>query len=391
MTTTASRARNAAAIIGVGETAYYRHGASPVSEFVLACEAIRRAALDAGIDVSEIDGFASYADDRNHPSRLSAALGCREVRFANMVWGGGGGGVCAAISNAAAAVMAGYAEYVVVYRALAQGQFRRYGRAASDVTVSGLRAYNAPYGLLVPAHAVAMRTRRFMHEHHLSQDPLAAIALTAYRHAQRNPRAIMYGRPLDRATYDQSRWIVEPFHLFDCCQENDGAAAVIVTSAERARDGRSGPVRILASAQGTRPGYDLYDHWSPTYAEANHAGLARDLFARAGVSPQDVDVAQVYENFTGAVVMSLVEHRLCAAEEVGEFCTEANLSWDTGRLPLNTSGGNLAECYMHGIELVIEAARQVRGVSTCQVTDVELALVAGGPVTSPSGSLLLSK
>src|SRR5438270_13607812 len=111
------------AIVGIGETAYYRRGGAPVSEFALTCEAVLRAAEDAGIDVRQIDGFASYSNDRNEPLRLAAALGIPDVAFANMVWGGGGGGVCAAVGNAAAAVAAGYTKYAVVYRSLAQGQF----------------------------------------------------------------------------------------------------------------------------------------------------------------------------------------------------------------------------------------------------------------------------
>ncbi|MGI8927569.1 MAG: thiolase C-terminal domain-containing protein [Tepidiformaceae bacterium] len=350
-----------------------------------------KAAEDAGIHLREIDGFASYSMDRNDPTRLAAALGCNEIAFSNMVWGGGGGGCAAAVGNAAAAIVAGYAKYAVAYRGLAQGQFGRFGQArSSGGYLPAPMSYTAPYGLFSPAQHIALRTRTFMHQYGISQDPLAAIALASYAHAQRNPRAVMYGRPLTREDYDNSRWIAEPFHLFDCCQENDGAAAVILTSRERARDLAQRPAFVMAAAQGSETGYSLIAPTAVSFGSANFPGVARRLYESAGIGPADVDVAQVYENFTGGTLMSMVEHGLCAPEEVEMFCTEENLTAPHGKMPLNTSGGNLAECYMHGLELITEAARQIRGESTAQVPGAQVALVAAGPVTAPVSSLLLS-
>jgi len=377
------------AIAGIGETKYYKRGAAPVSEFRLALEAIMKAAEDAGIEVSEIDGIASYSNDRNDSVRLATALGLKDLRFSNMFWGGGGGGGSGAVGNAAAAIVAGFAKCVVVFRALAQGQFGRFGAAPPVKTISGPPAYTWPYGMSTPAQWIALRTRRFMHEHGAKQDTLAAVALAAYHHAQFNPRAIMYGRPLTREQYDESRWIVEPFHLYDCCLENDGAAAVILVSAERARDLRQTPVRVMAAAQGSGYRQGAAAENNPDYATSNFKTLAPRLYQMAGISAADVNVAQVYENFTGAVVVSLVEHGFCHPDEVNEFCTFENLSWPQGRLPINTSGGNLAECYMHGLELIIEAVRQVRRTSTCQVKDAEISMVVSGPMVAPVSDLLL--
>src|SRR3546814_760858 len=145
-----------------------------------------------------------------------------------MVWGGGGGGGSAAGANAAAAVAAGYADAVVVFRALAQGQFGRFGQAPPMKAVHGQMAYTMPYGLLSPAQMFAMKVQRFMHDHGVGPEAQRAVALASYHHAQANPRAVMHGRPLTPEGYDESRWIVEPFRLYDCCMENDGAAAVIV-------------------------------------------------------------------------------------------------------------------------------------------------------------------
>ena len=375
--------RGTVAVAGIGQSEYYRHGKSPDPEVVLGFKAILAACEDAGIDPRDIDGFASYSFDRNDPIRLAAALGIRELRFNNMVWGGGGGGGSAAVANAAAAVHAGLAETVVVFRALAQGQFFRFGQARSVGPVSGPWAFMLPYGLISPAQRYAAKVIRFMHEHGIQQEALRAIALASYHHAQQNPNAVMYGKPLDEPTYDGSRWIVEPFHLYDCCQENDGAAAIIVTTAERARDLKAKPTYLLGAAQGAGFRTDASSYNGPDFASAHFTTLSRRLYDMAGVGPTDVDVVQSYENFTGGVVMSLIEHGFFGAEEANDFLTPDNLRSSGGKLPLNTSGGNLAEAYIHGMSLFVEAVRQLRGESPNQVPGAKVALVASGPMASP--------
>jgi len=383
--------RGRVAVVGVGETAYYKHGRAPEPEFVLALRAILRACEDAGLDPRRVDGFASYSNDRNDPSRLAAALGLPELRFSNMQWGGGGGGGSAAVGNAAAAIAAGHADCVVVFRALAQGQFQRFGAAPPGGAVSGEAALTFPYGLISPAQRFAMRVMRFMHDHAVRPEAQRAIALASYHHAQANPRAIMHGRPLTAEAYDASRWIVEPFRLYDCCMENDGAAALVLVSADRARDLRRPPAYVLAVAQGSEYRNAARGHNAPTYATASFTTVAPRLWEMAGVGPKDVDVVQSYENFTGGVLMSLLEHGFYAPEEANDFLTLENLIAPKGRLPLNTSGGNLAECYMHGLELQIEAVRQLRGESPNQVPDARTALVISGPMVTPVSSMLLGR
>lgn len=381
--------RGQVAVVGIGESVYYRHGQSPDSEFKLALKAILAACDDAGIPPAQIDGFASFSDDRNDASRLAAALGIRQLRSATMQWGGGGGGCCAAVANGAAAIHAGMAECVVVFRSLAQGQFGRFGRTTGINTISGEKAYLMPYGVLAPPQRFAMRVRRFMHEHGVRQEAMRAIAMASYYHAQANPRAVMHGKPLSEERYDDSRWVVEPFHLYDCCMENDGAAAMILVGQERARDFKNKPAYILGAASGSgfRAGAD--PHNAPDYASANFGTLAPDLYRMAGVTPKDVGVVQSYENFTGGVLMALVEHGLLDADDINQFFTLDNLTAPSGKLPLNTSGGNLAECYVHGMELIIEAVRQVRGTSTSQADRSDIALVTGGPMVTPASNLLL--
>ncbi len=379
------------AIAGIAETRYYKRGAADRSEFQLTLEAILAAAEDAGLNVREIDGFASYSNDRNDPPRIAAALGSKDLSFSNMFWGGGGGGGSGAVANAAAALVAGYSKYVVVYRGLAQGQFGRFGQGSQAKTVSGGPAFTQPYGLMSPAQTFAMRVRRFMHEHDIGHAPQRAIAMASYYHAQFNPRAVMHGRPLSEEDYDNSRWIVEPFRLFDCCMENDGAAAVVLTTAERARDLRQKPAYLMAASQGSDYRQAATAHNAPDYATSNFKTVAARLYGQAGIGPGDVDVCQSYENFTGGVMMSLVEHGFCQPDEVEEFMTFDNFKVDGGKLPLNTSGGNLAECYMHGLELITEAVRQLRGTSTAQVKDAEISMVCSGPMVQPVSSLILRK
>jgi acetyl-CoA acetyltransferase len=382
------RLQKRAAVVGVGESSYYERGRSPNTEFQLACIAIRRAVEDAGLTLGEIDGFVSYMDTRNDPMRLATALGAREITFAAQPWGGGGNGMAAAVMLADAAVNCGHARHVVVFRALAQGQFGRFGQALGAGYTLGAAAFTATYGLLSPAHICALQTQRFLHDHRISQEALAEVVLAAYAHAQHNPRALRYGKPLAREAYHASRWIVEPFHVYDCCPENDGASAIVVTSLDRARDLRKVPVRILAAAQGLGPGDGAAAFNERGFPTAHYGVVARELWARAEVAPADIDVAQVYENFTGPVLMALCEMGFASPEGIEEFVSNGNLAGPHGSLPLNTSGGNLGEAYIHGFELVNEAVRQVRGESTCQVPDVELSLAVSGPGFAPGSAVL---
>jgi acetyl-CoA acetyltransferase len=382
--------RGKTVIAGIGETTYYKHGQSPDSEFKLALMAVVAACKDAGIDPHDIDGFASYGNDRSEAGRLAAALGVKELRFSNMFWGGGGGGVCGAVGNAAAAVATGMADCVVAFRSLAQGQYARYGRGSGAPVVGSDDAFIVPYGVMSPAQRFAMKVTRFMHEHSIRQEALRAISLACYHHAQNNPNAVMHGRPLDEIKYDASRWIIEPhFHLYDCCQENDGAAAVIVMAADRAKDLAKKPSYLLACAQGCDHRSAAPVHNMPNYPSSHFRQIAPRLYEMARLSPSDIGIVQCYENFTGGVLMSLVEHDLVRPEQANEILVKDNLIAPNGRMPLNTSGGNLAECYMHGLELVIEAVRQIRGDAINQVTRNDAAIVIGGPMVTPVSSLIL--
>ena len=385
--------QRAAAVVGVGESEFFKRGGSPDTEFQLACTAIRRAVEDAGLELSDVDGIVSYMDTRNNPVRLAAALGLPRLEFTGQTFGGGGNGAGSAVMIADAAVTAGYANNVVVFRALAQGQFGRFGQArvGAGAGVSGSAAYTAPYGVVTAAHINAIQTTRFMHEYGVSQDSLFEVAFVSYDNAQRNPRALRNGTPITREDYDESRWIAEPFHLFDCCPENDGAAAIVVTSRARARDRRKGGVPILAGAQGLeyRGGADAFNEAPFPTAHFRHVG--ESLWQRAGVAPADVPVAQFYENFTGPVLMAITEMGFSPPEDLEAWVTSGALRWPNGGLPINTSGGNLGEAYIHGFGLVTEAVRQIRGESTSQVADAELSLMVAGPGYAPGSAVLFCR
>jgi len=390
MITTARKA----CIVGIGQTDYQRWGGiTDRSQFQLACEAILAAAADAGLPVRDIDGFASYSNDTSEPPLLQVALGLPRLRYAAMVWGGGGGGSCAAVDQAVAAVESGQANYVVAFRALAQGQGQRFGQHR-DGRIHG--SFTAPFGMLSPPSMTAPTVRRHMHEYGTTSEHLAEVALTCRANAQRNPNAVMRDRPLTRDDYFAARMIADPFRLNDCCLETDGACAVLVTTEERARDLQGPTVRILASIHGSGPGWGtgaLGSHNMPldSYASVNSRTLAPELFGRAGLQPADIDVAQIYDNFTGLVIMALEDYGFCGIGEGGPLVASGAIRWPHGDLPINTAGGNLSEAYVHGMNHVVEGVRQMRGTSTSQVEGAETCFVCGGLGVAPTSALILAR
>jgi acetyl-CoA acetyltransferase len=376
-----------ACIVGIGESEYRRWGGfQDRSELGLACESIKHAVADAGLTMNQVDGVVSYAGDRNEPSYLQDALGLPDLRYATMAWGGGGTGACATLMQAQLAVEAGVANHVVILRALCQGQSRRYGQFNPARTGNN---FLAPFGMFSPPIMMATLAQRYLYETGVTPDQVAEIALTFRAHAQRNPRAVMYGQTMTREDYFASRMVADPLRLFDCTQENDGACALVVTTLERARDLKRNPIFILGVAQGTSPGWGtaaLGPHNMPVaeYGRGNGAAMARQVFAQSGVAPGDIDVAQIYDHFSPFVLMTLENFGFCGAGEAGDFVASGAIRWPDGRLPVNTSGGHLSEAYIHGLNLVVEGVRQLRGESTAQVADAELCLVTaglGGPLT----------
>ncbi len=369
--------RGRTAIAGVGYRQYKR-GAAPAPERGVLVRAIVDACEDAGFDPADVDGFVSYGDDRNEPVRLMPDLGTKALTWSSTVWGGGGGGIAGAFGQAAAAILTGQASAVVIFRALVEGDS---GRLSAAVMAHHLNDHMVGAGMVSPAQVCAMRATRLFEHHKAPISVCEELVRASYHHGARNPDAVAYGKDLNVGDFRAARWIAEPFRLFDCSRENDGAGALLMVSTERARDLRKPPVSLLGVAQGTEKGWgDLLENDDDDlYATAGFRPVARRLWSETGLGPADIDVVQLYENFSAQGVASLIDHGFCTYENVAEVVRFENLIAPSGKLPVNTAGGNFAQGFVHGIGLAIEAVRSLRGESANPVPGARTCLLAGGP------------
>ncbi|WP_026189983.1 lipid-transfer protein [Salinispora mooreana] len=379
------------AIVGVGETEFSKD--SGRSELQLAVAAVRAALADAGLAPTDVDGLVTFTMDSTAEIALAREVGVGELRFFSQV-GYGGGAACATVQQAALAISAGTARVVVCYRALNERSGRRFGRVSRAIssapTSSGVdNAWHYPMGLGTPAATVAMVARRYQHVFGATGEDFGRVAVAARRHAATNPRAWFFERPITLADHQASRWIAEPLRLLDCCQESDGAVAVVVAGAEQAADLRQTPAVITAAAQGS--GADQYIMTS--YYRDNLTGLpelgvvGRQLWQQSGLVPDDVRVAVLYDHFTPYVLMQLEELGFCPPGEARHFIADGAIELG-GRLPVNPHGGQLGEAYIHGMNGIVEAVRQVRGSSVNQVAGAGPVLVTAGTGVPTSGLLL---
>jgi len=376
--------RGATAIVGIGQTPYFKRGTAADPELKLCLQAIVEACGDAGIHPADVDGFVSYASERSDAQKLMPALGTKEVRFGALTWIHGGG-IPGALSIAASAIIAGQAENVVVYRSMAEGSSERLRVAVAQADTAAQYLVN---GIESPAQILALRSQRLLSEG-IPRATFKALAQASYYHANNNPRAYGHHTVLDDETYESARLISDPFRLFDCSRENDGACAVLVTSAERARHLRKRPAYILSAPMGAAKGGGAVEENIRPYSRAGQLSVARRMWTESGYGPRDVDVAQVYMNMTGLGVGALLDHGFCTEDDAAAFISFENLIAPGGRLPVNTSGGDLAEGFIHGMGLVAEAVRQLRGESSNQVPDAKLSLMTGGPGDTMSSTCLL--
>jgi acetyl-CoA acetyltransferase len=384
------------AIAGIGHTTFARPGASGKTAFRLAIEATLNACADAGISPKQLDGFVTYAVETTDPYTLAQTLGCRETHFMDR-YAGGGESLAATVHHAAMAIAAGVSEHVLCYRSLS-GRLIPQGGGDSTRNPAyenaGFRAsFLAPFGAFLPVQYYAMQARRHMIDFGTTSEQFGTYAVNANANAQRNPNAIHYGRPITLADHQNSRMIASPYRLYDCTQEADGACAVIVTSAERAKDLRQPPAYLRGAAEGSGRADQLYNQVRHQ-ARFNTAGMeeiAASLYSRAGLGPKDIDVAQIFETFSGQGILAIEDFRFCERGEGGPFVASGAIAWPDGELPINTAGGGLAEAYIHGFNNLVEGVRQIRGTSTSQVDGAETCLVTSGPSAMPSSALILRK
>jgi len=380
-----------AAIVGLGATEFSKN--SGRTELRLAMEATLAALEDAGIDPSEVDGFSSYSVDKVPEYEIARLLGCKEVKFFSQI-PHGGGAACAPIVHAAMAVASGVAKTVVVYRAMNERSWYRfgtgdYGFASTPIFENVNYGYYMPHGFHTPASWVGMFAQRYMHEYGATSEDFGLVAVAARDFAATNPAAFFYEKPITLADHQASKWICEPLHLLDCCQESDGAVAMIITSVERAKTLKNKPVIIKAGAQGIAEGQQVMT----SYYRDDITGLpemgivAKELYAQSGLGPDDFQTAIIYDHFTPFVLPQLEEFGFAERGKAKDFI-RAGHHQRGGKLPINTHGGQLGEAYIHGMNGVAEAVRQVRGTAVNQVDNVENVLVTAGTGVPTSGLIL---
>ncbi len=371
-----------AAIAGVGAT---RQGKLPgEDDLSLATEAFRDALGDAGLAKDDVDGLLTMPgtttpDPAKHYLRLGEHLGLNPKVTGSLSMGGATAG--ALVQHAAMAVATGMADVVAcVFGDAAKTGGSRFS-AAPGIEVSW-----SNWGMYGNTANSAMGARRHMALYGTTSEQLGWVAVNARRNAALNPNAVMR-EPITIEDHQASRWIVEPLHLLDCCLISDGGVALIVTSTERAADLRKGAVPILGMGQGhTLQTLERKDWW---YLPHQQDCLSR-AYRMAGLGPADIDVAQLYDNFTISVLFWLEHGGFCAPGESGPFVEGGKRIALEGELPINTAGGNLSESYMQGWLHVVEAVRQMRGeCGPRQVADAHTCLVTGRGMTLNTSSCLI--
>jgi acetyl-CoA acetyltransferase len=380
--------QDAAAIVGIGQTEFAKQIDRPESQ--LACEAVVAALRDAGIAPSEVDGLSSFTMETTDEVTMAKNIGAGDVTYFSQVGYGGGAG-CATVGHAAMAIATGQADVVVAWRSRKRGARGSRPWASSPSSLPIQAQWTRPFGLLRPVDEVAMLARRYMHEYGGGREQLAEVATAIRAHANRNPAALMYDKLMSVDDYMSARFISEPLCLFDNCLETDGALAVVLVSAERAKDCAQPPALVHAFGQGLHRQHEAMVNY---YCEDPLTGpawaCAKKLWSQSELGPADVDVAQIYDAFTPLILLSLEGYGFCGRGEAGDFVMEGNLRWGSGSLPTNTSGGGLSEAYVHGFNLITEGVRQIRGTSTSQVEGARTSLVTSGEGV-PTSAILLRK
>jgi len=356
--------RGATAIVGIGQTEFSK--SSGRSELQLTAEATLAALDDAGLTTDDVDGMVTFTIDPTEDNDLMRTLGVSALGYSGRV-PHGGGAAAGTILHAASAIAAGAADVVVCYRALNARSGRRFGRARATTeepvrgTGWGHTNWMLPFGVMSPMATLSLNLLPYMEANGLTNRDFGEYSVVIRDYASRNPNAWFYEKPITIEDHQNSRWIVEPvLRLLDCCQESDGGVAVVVTSAERARDCKHGGAVVLGAAQAI-----------------GDRNMADSLYVAAGVGPDDIDAAMIYDAMSPQVFMALERQGFVKPGEAKDFIASGEIRID-GRLPVNTNGGLMGEAYIHGMNLITEAVRQLRGTAVNQVARVETVMVSSG-------------
>jgi len=370
-----------AAVVGIGRTSYMR--ASGRTTTALAAEACRAALADCGLTPADVDGFTCFGTGSGSasPSSVAHAIGVEDLGWSLSV-SGGGNIVTSTVMGAITAVTSGQAEVVVVYRVL--GSETRYGKNLGTINIDGEGQFSAPSGFLVPPQWFAMFAQRHQFEYGSTSEDLGAIAIQERLHASKNPHAV--GKdPITLDDYMNSRWIAEPFRLFDCCYEVDGAVALVITSSARAQDLPHPPIHVLGAADSNRYGGSPVQYADMTTMFS--AGTAPKLWERTGLRASDIDVACMYDCFTFTVMATFEDFGFCEKGEVGDYFRAGRATYG-GDVVVNPHGGLLSEGYIHGMNHHYEAVLQLRNAAGArQVINARTALVTSG--AGPFGGALV--
>lgn len=378
------------AIVGIGATNFT--SASEVSELELAVEAISRALANAGLAPVDVDGLATFDMDSSDPLSLQNAMSLGDLGWFSIVPYGGGPS-CAVFQDAALAIEHGLADVVVVYRAANMRSSYRFGQGENtpNMIFPGGR-WTAPYGIITPGQVSSMWFLRYLEAFGLTNRDLAPVVMSARDYASTNPDAIFYQRPIDLDTYLSESWVAEPvLRRPDCCLETDGGIAIVVSSLDRARSGPKPPIRIVAAARGMAHQSSLLRNYFKDDATdlPDLKVVAEQLWRQSRMTRQDISALAIYDSFSPVVLMALETLGFCAPGEAASFVADGGIGRG-GPLPVNPNGGLIGEGYVHGLNGITEAVRQLRGEAVNQIDQVSAILAIGAPLLPSSGLILAS-
>ncbi len=372
------------AIVGIGQTAFAKNLDS--TELNLACEAIKIALDDAGIEPKQVDALGSFTYEETPEFEIARNLGFGDLHYWSQAPYGGGASCCA-IGQVALAIASGIANVGVVWRSRKRGDPSTRMWSHTEEHLSDHWKWSRPSGLVRPVDESSMLMQRYMYEFGYSREDLSNVAITLRKYANNNQKAFMYERELSKEDYMNARMISDPLCLFDNCLESDGAIAIVITKEELASKLNHKPALIHAYSQGMSQEHQLMtDYHGSNPLKSSSYVTASNLWNLSDYKPQDIDVAQFYDAFSPMIPFSLEAYNFCSKGEALKLINEGFIDID-GELPVNTSGGSLSEVYLHGMNLVLEAVRQIRGNSTSQVQNAKLSLVTTCDAT-PNAAIL---
>jgi acetyl-CoA acetyltransferase len=362
------------AITGIGQTAYTKESGRTVMS--LCAEASMKAIEDAGLERGDIDGLISFTMDTNPDHDLQSALGLPMVRFTARA-PFGGEGAYATFQLAAAAIESGQASNVLIFRAFNERSEARFGQPSYNA--GSMRDFHKSLGLVTPGQVYAMWHKPFLDARGMTSEDLGHLVVQMRAWAANNPAAWFYGRPITLEDHQRSRWIVKPvLRLYDFCQETDGGVAFVVSRLDKARESGRPVVRVLGVQQAWPLGESMmYNYYKSnlTYAEDTEV-VAKALWEQTGLSPAEIDVSTIYDNFSPSIPISYEGYGLCKRGEVRDAIRAGELG-PGGSTPVNTNGGLIGEAYLHGLNNAAECVRQMRGTSANQIEGAGIALCAG--------------